>query len=92
MPSNKPAKYQITIQGPLDPRWQPWFDGLAVETDRDGNTLLTGEVPDQSALHGLLARVRDLGLVLLSLRLLPAPADQQDDRGEEESSHPLPAG
>ena len=62
--------YEIIIKGPLSPRWQTWFDDFQIETDRDGNTLLTGPLPDQAALHGLLARVRDLGLVLLSLRLL----------------------
>ena len=62
--------YQIKIQGALPQEWAEWFDGLQMETDAAGNTFLTGPVSDQAALHGLLARVRDLGLVLLSLQRL----------------------
>ena len=69
MRSGHSSVYEITIKGPLSPCWRTWFDGLEIETDGDGNTRLTGPLPDQAALHGLLARVRDLGLVLLSLRL-----------------------
>ena len=59
--------YEIHLQGRLDPRWATWFDGMTVTTDADGTTLIRGPVADQAALHGLLARLRDLGLPLLSV-------------------------
>jgi hypothetical protein len=59
--------YQIRIGGHLDLRWGAWFDHLAVTPEADGTTLLTGPVIDQAALHGLLRKVRDLGLPLLSI-------------------------
>ena len=60
-------RYRITIKGTLDGSWSAWFDGLAIAHDADGNTTLAGAVRDQAALHGLLARVRDLGLTLLAV-------------------------
>jgi hypothetical protein len=59
--------YQIRIAGHLGPAWMDWFDGLAITLEEDGNTLLTGPVADQAALHGLLKKVRDLGLPLVSV-------------------------
>jgi hypothetical protein len=59
--------YQIRVRGCLDRQWSSWFDGLAVTLDEEGDTLLTGPVADQAALHGLLKKVRDLGLPLLSV-------------------------
>ena len=59
--------YEIRIRGDLHPRWAAWFDGLTVSAGRDGTTVLTGPVADQAALHGLLQRVRDLGLPLVSV-------------------------
>lgn len=59
--------YQIRVKGHLGPQWSDWFEGLAVTLEEDGNTLLTGPVPDQPALHGLLRKVRDLGMPLLSV-------------------------
>ena len=61
------SHYRITIQGTLDDSWSAWFDGLALARDADGTTTLAGAVRDQAALHGLLARVRDLGLTLLAV-------------------------
>ena len=63
-----PAIYQIRVRGALDAGWSDWFDGLAVCPQAGGDTLLAGPVRDQSALHGLLAKIRDLGLPLLSLQ------------------------
>ncbi len=63
----KPGTYQIRVQGVLDEKWSDWFEGLIVTPQADGKTLLTGPVRDQAALHGILARIRDLGLPLLSV-------------------------
>jgi hypothetical protein len=62
-----PTEYEIRLTGHLDPRWASWFDGMSVTPDRDGTTVLSGPVADQAALHGLLRRVRDLGLPLVSV-------------------------
>jgi hypothetical protein len=65
-------RYEIRLQGRLDPRWAAWFDGLTLTTADDGTTALHGPVVDQAALHGVLQKVRDLGLPLLSVtRLRP---------------------
>lgn len=61
-----PWTYEIRITGRLDPRWEEWFDGSTITVD-NGDTLITGRVIDQAALHGLLRRVRDLGLPLVSV-------------------------
>ena len=60
--------YQIRVNGVLDPGWSVWFDGLQVTSDEHGQTIIAGSVADQAALHGLLAKVRDLGLELLEVR------------------------
>jgi hypothetical protein len=59
--------YQIRLKGHLGAEWTAWFEGLTIKLEDDGNTLLTGPVIDQAALHGLLKRVRDLGLPLISV-------------------------
>ncbi len=59
--------YEIRIQGRLETRWGSWFDGLTITTEGDGTTILSGPVIDQAALHGLLQKVRDLGLHLVSV-------------------------
>ena len=65
-----PARYEISVGGVLDRSWSPWFEGLAVESDVAGQTVIVGQVADQAALHGLLAKIRDLGLPLVSVRRL----------------------
>ncbi len=65
--SNQHLYYKIRLKGHLDARWADWFDGLTITLEEDGNTLLTGPVMDQAALHGLLKKVRDLGLPLVSV-------------------------
>jgi hypothetical protein len=65
----EPARYELRVQGVLEPRWSAWFEGLQVSDDR-GETTIAGPVPDQAALHGLLTKIRDLGLPLLSVRRL----------------------
>jgi hypothetical protein len=62
----------IRVQGHLDARWSAWFDGLSVTADADGSTTLHGPVADQAALFGLLQRLRDTGLPLLSVRTGPS--------------------
>ena len=74
-----PGWYEICVQGHLDARWTAWFDGLTLTRGSDGTTIIAGPVPDQAALHGLLQRVRDLGLPLISVNHAapghpPAPA------------------
>ena len=59
--------YEIRVQGHLDRRWSAWFDGMTLVADDDGSTLISGQVADQAALHGLIQKVRDLGLPLLSV-------------------------
>jgi hypothetical protein len=63
----EPGLYEIRIKGHLADRWVHWFGGLTITLEEDGDTLLTGPVVDQSALHGLLRKVRDLGMPLLSV-------------------------
>jgi hypothetical protein len=62
-----PRRYEIRLRGRLDPRWTAWFDGMTLTVVDDGTTALRGPVTDQAALHGLLQKVRDLGLPLLSV-------------------------
>lgn len=69
--------YEIRIEGQLDDRWQDWFDGWIVTRQADGTTLLSGPVPDQPALYGILRRVRDLGLPLVSVTQLKEASHQQ---------------
>ena len=73
--------YEIRLKGHLDGRWSDWFGGLTITLEEDGDTLLTGPVADQAALHGLLKRVRDLGLPLLSVNFVnPGQARPQEDK------------
>jgi hypothetical protein len=64
---NPPNVYEIRIKGQLDSQWADWFEGLTITLEENGDTLLTGPVIDQAALHGLLKKVRDLGLPLVSV-------------------------
>lgn len=68
--------YLIRIQGHLGPQWADWFEDMTITLEPDGDTVLTGPVVDQSALYGLLRRLRDIGLPLISVtRASPAQAD-----------------
>ncbi len=69
-PDSNAKVYEIRLQGYLEARWVKWFDGLTITLEKNGETLLTGPVADQAALHGLLRKVRDLGLPLLSINLV----------------------
>jgi hypothetical protein len=85
-----PVHYEIRVNGVLDSRWSAWFDGLQLTSDQSGQTSIAGPVTDQAALHGLLAKVRDLGLPLLSVgRIGPGPEPEKE---EEWCQHlPFPA-
>jgi hypothetical protein len=65
-------QYELRVDGHIDDRWTAWFDGLTLTRESDGTTSLCGLVPDQAALHGLLAKVRDLGLTLISVEVIDA--------------------
>ena len=62
-----PGIYEIVIRGKLDTHWSRWFAGLQIIPQPDGNTLLTGPIADQAALYGVISRMRDLGMVLISV-------------------------
>ena len=74
--------YEIKFQGRLDESWTEWFEGLTFSYGSDGTTTLSGEIIDQAALHGLLKKVRDLGLPLLSVnRLDPGCEEENQNKG-----------
>ncbi len=77
-------RYEIRLKGHLDPRWAAWFAGLSLTTGDDGTTALRGPVVDQAALHGVLDKVRDTGLVLLSVTRL------DPDQPTTSTTHPRP--
>ncbi len=80
-PTSNAQIYEIRLRGHLDARWVKWFDGMAISLDENGNTLLTGPVTDQAALHGLLKKVRDVGLSLLSVN--PVQINPTNSRKKE---------
>lgn len=65
-----PARYEVRVEGVLDGRWSEWFEGLHLQ-NQSGETILSGALPDQPALHGILDKVRDLGLTIITVRRLP---------------------
>ena len=75
---DEPAVYQIRVKGSIDPKWSDWFNGLAFVPQANEEMLLVGPVTDQTALHGLLAKIRDLGLPLLAVKRV----GKVSDRGE----------
>ncbi len=79
----QPLVYQIRIKGHLGREWTDWFGGLTITLEDNGDTLLTGPVVDQAALHGLLKRVRDLGIPLVSVG--PVEPGQADTSGVKQS-------
>src|SRR6185312_16831231 len=86
----QPMVYQIRINGQLNAQWTDWFDGMRITPEENGDTLVTGPVIDQAALYGLLRKVRDLGMPLLSVaRVLPGQPGTANDQTtfvrEEES-------
>ena len=78
-PADDLPRYEIRLAGHLHPRWSAWFDHMCLTADADGTTVLRGPVVDQTALHGVLHKVRDLGLPLVSVTRLE-PDRSSDDR------------
>ena len=71
--------YQIVVKGHLDPEWSDWFDGLTITMVDNGETILSGPIVDQTALHGVLIKIRDLGLPLLSLARIDAEKGKESN-------------
>ena len=77
-PHHDPGRYEIRLKGHLDSRWAAWFDGLSLTNESDGTTKIHGPVADQAALYGLLQKVRDIGLPLVSVTQIQP--DKPEDR------------
>lgn len=77
MSTHEPGHYEIRVQGRIDDRWAAWLEDMALDSEPDGVTVLRGPVADQAALHGLLARLRDIGVPLISVT--PGAGGGQDD-------------
>jgi hypothetical protein len=84
------GRYEIRVTGHLDGRWAAWFDGLELVHEADGVTVIRGRVADQAALHGLLQRVRDVGLPLLSVTQVQGDAPHPDRAPAHPAGVPLP--
>ena len=82
---NKPMIYKIRIKGHLDSQWTDWFEGLTITLEENGTTLLTGLVVDQAALHGLLKKIRDLGIPLVSV--CPVEHNSATKPGTSQADH-----
>ena len=80
---SRPVIYEIRIRGQLGSQWSEWFEGLTITLEEDGDTLLTGPVIDQAALHGLLKKVRDLGMPLVSVNRAPLSETNQPNPNKE---------
>ena len=78
--ANGAGRYEIRLKGHLDSRWASWFDGLTLTNCSDGTTVISGPVVDQSALHGLLQKVRDVGVPLISVTRLESDQSTTDPR------------
>jgi hypothetical protein len=83
----KPGRYELRLKGHLDSRWAAWFDGLSLTNESDGTSIIHGQVADQAALHGLLQKVRDIGLPLISVTPVePDPSTKQLSHNEMEGT------
>ena len=81
---NTPTTYEIKIQGSLDARWSEWFYNMSVTHERDGSTTLCGPLPDQTVLHSVLTRIRDMNLKLISVNQIKSDGQKInfEDKGE----------
>ncbi|PKO15702.1 MAG: hypothetical protein CVU39_09260 [Chloroflexi bacterium HGW-Chloroflexi-10] len=75
-PTPNAPYYEIRLKGHLETRWMKWFNGMTIKLEDNGDTLLTGPVVDQAALHGLLKKVRDVGLPLLSVNSIETDTEE----------------
>jgi hypothetical protein len=76
-PDHHPLVYQLRVAGRLDQHWSAWFGGLTLTHEDDGTTCLTGAIADQAELHGLLSKVRDLGVTLISVGVVDVTTDER---------------
>jgi hypothetical protein len=84
----EPGRYEIRLQGHLEARWAAWFDGLSLTHESDGTTVIRGPVVDQAALHGLLQKVRDLGLPLITVMQVGLEPANGPDLDADTDHHP----
>ena len=80
---HEPGSYELRVVQHLDDHWAEWFGDMALTRELDGTTTLRGPVADQAALHGLLIKVRDIGMTLISVRAIDGPADSAQRQGEQ---------
>ena len=81
---NAQSYYEIRFKGHLDDQWAGWFEGMTISLEADGNTRITGQVVDQAALHGVLKKIRDLGLPLVSVNQIQFSEAQTNQSGKED--------
>ena len=74
------SQYRITVQGHLDQHWSDWFDNMTITNAANGEAILCGSLPDQAALHGVLIRIRDLGLPLLAVTTVATNASENHEQ------------
>jgi hypothetical protein len=86
-PPDVAASYELRIGGHLDQHWSTWFDGFTVTHEDDGTTTLRGVVRDQSELHGLLDKIRNLGTTLISVTPLGTPTNDDTDADSQQQQH-----
>lgn len=80
-----PARYRIKVKGLLGNQWAKWFDGILIEQE-GSSTTITADVPDQSALHGLIVKIRDLGLPLISIKRIQKKIQQTRNSQKEKTN------
>ncbi len=88
MEDDEGIDYTIKVKGHLEEHWADWLGGLKITHDPQGNSLLTGIVPDQAALHGILAQIRDLGLTLISLSPQPIVVEEKEKIDDSSNDDP----
>jgi len=90
MTTSRTLTYEFRVEGHLDDHWSAWLGELTIARHHDGTTTLTGPVADQAQLHGVLARLRDIGVILISLNAIQAPCASLGENARQET--PRPAG